>query len=1015
MVQKTIKVLLVLLLFTQMFLPPATMMANEVTTPPEFVEDYVENDSVDYTKYESEQLTSLVEEDNEADESNDVYLSFDEETFLTQTLGEPVGMQGFSGDYSLDDNKNEMIEIIVQFVTPSAVALRLMYERGILVDYMLEESFEEQALAAHKAFNEQLAQLPILFSSQQMEIISMHYQLLNGAYMNVPVSMVELIADLPEVFKIEPHILPTMPEIHLTNEENSVPFSPSSFFANEALMRETREFLNIDYIHQELGITGRGVRVAIIDGGIDHSHPEFARFLDDTGRVPGWQHFYQPGSAHPHGTITAGALVAMAPEIELWSIQRSNNQTPGLGFIPALEAARSENVDIVYTWDHAGRYQQNGPFTIEDEMVTLTVLEGIVVVAAVHNDGPNSYTIQRGANSPLVIAVGAGTAGGRGNTNDTIAAGSGRGPLRVTYHIKPDIIAPGVNVYTTRPGGGYTLESGTSLASPVITGITALLVQEFPNADPSEIRARLMNSSRELAHPTANRVFDVGAGFVRPFEALTNESFVTVEHLVPISEHRQHPFQLETMASLSFGNINSVLPDNLSTMTATVTNTSNVARTYTIEHVFTNNPNNALAITSSRDTLTVAANSTGYFTISTSFRGSVPNAFYEGYIYVREDGNQVARLPFAVVNSGSSRQVNAHTLNFNLGGTSSSPTQPMRIDSINIESGTRVQHFINNHHNAFSQDYGNVSANGPRRAGYNFVGWYLDANFQRPLLSTTAITNTTTLYARWQPVVIDHCTIVAEGRLANQPGTGGMQGALWTLCDDGTLEIREGFINSVGSVSPWINHQNQITRIHITGRLTAGTSLNSFFRDLEQVTEIQGLELVNTSNVTNMDRTFRGLINLTTLDVSSWDTSRVTNMNSMFSGMWNLRSINVSNLDTSRVTNMSTVFFNVHSLTELDLSDWDTRNVTTMVNMFVEARVLSSLTLGRNFRFVGTSPLPSVRATNEFTGMWQNVGTGTAQNPNGHHVLTSAQLISQYNGATMADTWVWQRSHITLD
>jgi len=313
---------------------------------------------------------------------------------------------------------------------------------------------------------------------------------------------------------------------------------------------------------------------------------------------------------------------------------------------------------------------------------------------------------------------------------------------------------------------------------------------------------------------------------------------------------------------------------------------------------------------------------------------------------------------------------------------------------------------------------------------------------------------------RYALATLNACTVVAEGRLANQPGANGMRGAPWVLCDDGTLEIGEGFINSVGGVSPWNAHRAQITRINITGSLTAGSSLRSFFDGLNQVTEIEGLDRIDTSGVTNMVAMFQSTHGLTGLDVSNWDTSNVTDMAWMFNGAISLTELDLSGWNTSRVTDMGVMFQSTHSLARLDISTWDTRNVTSMGFMFTNARELASLdvsnwdvrnvrnmnsmfaglsslrsldlsnwdtrnvtsmnsmfaavsslrslTLGRNFRFIGTPSLPTVRSTNEFTGMWQNVGNGTIERPTGSHVFTSAQLIAQFNGATMADTWVWQ-------
>ena len=79
-----------------------------------------------------------------------------------------------------------------------------------------------------------------------------------------------------------------------------------------------------------------------------------------------------------------------------------------------------------------------------------------------------------------------------------------------------------------------------------------------------------------------------------------------------------------------------------------------------------------------------------------------------------------------------------------------------------------------------------------------------------------------------------------------------------------------------------------------------------------------------------------------------------------------------------------------------------------MSSMFAGMTSLRELTLGRQFEFGNVAGLPAVRLTPVFTGRWQNVGSGTIENPQGSFVFTSAQLMSGFNGETMADTWVWQ-------
>ena len=498
---------------------------------------------------------------------------------LTHTQGASVGMQGFETDF--DNNPNEIIEIIVQFRTPPEVALRLLSEMDDTpIRSFSAQSYEEKALDAHDDFYEQFNNiapiLPIGQRAMPVEVISEHSTLFNGVFMRVPAYMAEQIAALPEVFMVEPHIIPELPTP--TVDRSAAPFVPSaevasssSFFVNPNLMQPIRNYYSMGYIHGELGITGRGVRVAIIDGPINYTHPELARFLGENGRLQGYQR-----TAHnawwytlEHGTMTAGVVIGMAPEVELWSFERRSHHNDGLDPVTALEMAYNAGADIIYTWD-----TRASTLDAQTAAVNMAVLSGRIVVVAAHNFGSNPFTVMTPGNSPLAITVG--TGGGSGATGnllipDNVASASGRGPAPSTFHIKPDILAPGFN-YSTSGNGGYGFFTGTSAATPLVAGVAALLRQEFPDAPPWEIKARIMNTGRHLrdlipsnVNQNPDSVFAVGAGAIQPLAALKSTAFATVEHEIPwqhgrfnnvgswVSYAPYFSFRYATMSSLSFG------------------------------------------------------------------------------------------------------------------------------------------------------------------------------------------------------------------------------------------------------------------------------------------------------------------------------------------------------------------------------------------------------------------------------------------------------------------------------
>ena len=121
------------------------------------------------------------------------------------------------------------------------------------------------------------------------------------------------------------------------------------------------------------------------------------------------------------------------------------------------------------------------------------------------------------------------------------------------------------------------------------------------------------------------------------------------------------------------------------------------------------------------------------------------------------------------------------------------------------------------------------------------------------------------------------------------------------------------------------------------------TSCYEWFYGCTDLTTIEGIEYLNTTNVTDMSGMFWGCVALTTLDVSKFDTKNVTNMSNMFHWCFVLTTLDVSNFDTQNVTNMSNMFYNCHALTTLNVSNFDTQNVTNMSNMFTDCSALTTL------------------------------------------------------------------------
>ena len=125
------------------------------------------------------------------------------------------------------------------------------------------------------------------------------------------------------------------------------------------------------------------------------------------------------------------------------------------------------------------------------------------------------------------------------------------------------------------------------------------------------------------------------------------------------------------------------------------------------------------------------------------------------------------------------------------------------------------------------------------------------------------------------------------------------------------------------------------------------TSCYKWFDGCKNLTTIDGIEYLNTENVTNMSGMFRDCSALTTLNVSNFDTKNVTDMRYMFSGCSALKTLDVSKFDTKNVTDMNNMFSYNPALTTLDVSNFDTKNVTDMSYMFSNCEALTILDVSK--------------------------------------------------------------------
>ena len=143
----------------------------------------------------------------------------------------------------------------------------------------------------------------------------------------------------------------------------------------------------------------------------------------------------------------------------------------------------------------------------------------------------------------------------------------------------------------------------------------------------------------------------------------------------------------------------------------------------------------------------------------------------------------------------------------------------------------------------------------------------------------------------------------------------------------------------------------KIQTINITGPIKLSGSIKGLFSELDNLTTINGLEKLDTSDVSDMSFLFDHDVNLTSLNLGQLNTANVTNMDHMFSMCQKLTSLDVSQLNTTNVTIMNSMFYDCEALTNLTLTaangstKFDTSNVTDMTSMFEKCISLPSIDL----------------------------------------------------------------------
>jgi serine protease AprX len=282
------------------------------------------------------------------------------------------------------------------------------------------------------------------------------------------------------------------------------------------------------------GVNGQGVVVAVVDSGIDVTHPALAKKV--VAAVSFVSGDPSTGDAYGHGTHVAGIIAGVgAPASRVTSLY-AGGIAPGAQLVNVRVlgddgSGLTSDVIAGIDWVVQNRAKYNirvmnlslGHPVVEPsatdplcEAVARAVAAGIVVVASAGNAGvaadgtPILGGVVSPGNSPLAITVGAtNTQGTARRSDDTVATYSSRGPTRYDFAVKPDLAAPGNKIVSLESTGSYLAShysylhkagvgansymqlSGTSMSAPMVSGATALLLQGVPNLSPAQVKLAL--------------------------------------------------------------------------------------------------------------------------------------------------------------------------------------------------------------------------------------------------------------------------------------------------------------------------------------------------------------------------------------------------------------------------------------------------------------------------------------------------------------------------------------------
>lgn len=303
----------------------------------------------------------------------------------------------------------------------------------------------------------------------------------------------------------------------------------------------------------DAGYDGSGVTVAVLDTGVDASHPDLAGqvretrdFTGDGDATDGYGHgTHVAATVAGTGDASAGARSGVAPGADLLSGKVLNDF--GFGqeswIIAGMEWAANAGADVINMSLGSGATDGTDPLSQAVNM--LSDETGALFVISAGNDG-RSYSVGAPGAADAALTVGAVDRDGE------LAEFSSRGPRALDNALKPEITAPGVGIVAARAddtgmgepvSGDYTAASGTSMAAPHVAGAAALLTQRYPDWSGDQLKDALVSTADP--HPDLHR-YAQGGGRVDAARAVDQSVYGTgvVDFGMREDREREEPVSL---------------------------------------------------------------------------------------------------------------------------------------------------------------------------------------------------------------------------------------------------------------------------------------------------------------------------------------------------------------------------------------------------------------------------------------------------------------------------------------